>query len=44
MILDGYTRIHFAWWQAVFPSLAIMISVLAFNLLGDAFAARRVEV
>lgn len=44
MILDGYTRIHFAWWQAVFPSLAIMFSVLAFNLLGDAFATRRVEV
>ena len=44
MILDGYTRIRFAWWQAVFPSLAIMLSVLSFNLLGDAFATRRIEV
>jgi peptide/nickel transport system permease protein len=44
MILNGYTRVSFAWWQAVFPSLAIMLSVLSFNLLGDAFASRRVEV
>lgn len=44
MILDGYTRIRFVWWQAVFPSLAIVLSVLSFNLLGDAFASRRIEV
>ena len=44
MILTGYTRISYAWWQAVFPSLAIMLSVLSFNLLGDAFATRRIEV
>ncbi len=44
MILDGYTRIQFAWWQAVFPSVAIVLSVLSFNLLGDALAAPRTEV
>jgi len=44
MILDGYTRIRFAWWQAVFPSLAIMLSVLSFNLLGDALSSPRTEV
>jgi peptide/nickel transport system permease protein len=44
MILDGYTRIQFAWWQAVFPSAAIVLSVLSFNLLGDALAAPRTEV
>jgi peptide/nickel transport system permease protein len=44
MILDGYTRIQYAWWQAVFPSLAIVLSVLSFNLLGDALAAPRTEL
>lgn len=44
MILDGYTRIQFAWWQAFFPSAAIVLSVLSFNLLGDALSAPRTEV
>ena len=44
MIHDGVARIHDAWWQATFPSLAIMLSVLAFNLLGDAFSAPRTEI
>ncbi len=29
----GYLRV--AWWMATFPGIAIMITVLAFNLLGD---------
>lgn len=44
MILDGYTRIQFAWWQAVFPSAAIVFSVLSFNLLGDALASPPTEL
>lgn len=44
MIYSGYTKIGYAWWQALFPSLAIMLSVLAFNLLGDAFSTRRIDV
>ncbi|MCA9413998.1 MAG: ABC transporter permease [Candidatus Omnitrophica bacterium] len=44
MILSGYTKIRYAWWQAFFPSIAIMLSVLSFNLLGDAFSTRRIEV
>jgi len=26
-----------AWWAATFPGLAILLTVLSFNLLGDAF-------
>lgn len=44
MIYSGYTKLNYAWWQALFPSLAIMLSVLSFNLLGDAFSTRRIEV
>lgn len=44
MILDSYTRIQFAWWQAFFPSLAIVLSVLSFNLLGDALSSPRTEM
>jgi len=29
----GYLRV--AWWMATFPGIAIMVTVLAFNLLGD---------
>jgi ABC-type dipeptide/oligopeptide/nickel transport system permease subunit len=36
--LSGEARRYFerAWWMAVFPGLAISITVLGFNLLGDA--------
>ncbi len=35
MIADGYKYLPDMWWLTVFPALAIMIIVLAFNLLGD---------
>lgn len=35
MISDGYKLLPDCWWLTVFPALAIMIIVLAFNLLGD---------
>jgi peptide/nickel transport system permease protein len=36
MIREGFENILSAWWLAVFPSLAILLTVLALNLLGDA--------
>ncbi|HZU18895.1 MAG TPA: ABC transporter permease [Candidatus Dormibacteraeota bacterium] len=36
MLADSRTYVLTAWWLGAFPGLAIMISVLAFNLLGDA--------
>ena len=36
MIRDGLDNILEAWWLTVFPSLAILFTVLALNLLGDA--------
>lgn len=36
MIRDGFETILYAWWLPVFPSLAILVTVLALNLLGDA--------
>jgi len=35
MVADGRAYIETAWWLTVFPGLAIFISVLGFNLLGD---------
>lgn len=36
MIREGFEHILDAWWLTVFPSLAILVTVLALNLLGDA--------
>jgi len=36
MIREGFENILDAWWLTVFPSLAILLTVLALNLLGDA--------
>lgn len=36
MIREGFDNILDAWWLPVFPSMAILITVLALNLLGDA--------
>ncbi|KAA0972383.1 ABC transporter permease [Aureimonas fodinaquatilis] len=36
MIRDGFETLLYAWWLPVFPSLAILLTVLALNLLGDA--------
>lgn len=35
MISDGRDYINSAWWVTVFPGLAIFLTVLAFNFLGD---------
>jgi peptide/nickel transport system permease protein len=35
MLSDGRNYITIAWWLATFPGLAIMLTVLAINLLGD---------
>jgi len=35
MLADGRNYIATAWWLATFPGLAIMLTVLAVNLLGD---------
>jgi len=36
MLSDGRGFIEQAWWMAFFPGFAIFLTVLAFNLLGDA--------
>jgi peptide/nickel transport system permease protein len=36
MIREGFEHILDAWWLTVFPCLAILLTVLALNLLGDA--------
>lgn len=36
MLSDGQGFIEQAWWMAVFPGLAIFVTVLSFNVLGDA--------
>jgi peptide/nickel transport system permease protein len=35
MLSDGRNYLATAWWLATFPGLAIMLTVLAVNLLGD---------
>lgn len=35
MIREGFENILSAWWLVVFPSLAILLTVLALNILGD---------
>ena len=36
MIREGFENILDSWWLVVFPSLAILLTVLALNILGDA--------
>lgn len=36
MIREGFENILDSWWLALFPSLAILLTVLALNILGDA--------
>ena len=36
MLADGRGFLDQAWWMALFPGLAIFLTVLSFNLLGDA--------
>jgi peptide/nickel transport system permease protein len=35
MVADGRELIVTAWWIAMFPGLAIMLTVLSINLVGD---------
>lgn len=35
MISDGRSFLEQAWWYPTFPGLAIMVTILGFNLLGD---------
>jgi peptide/nickel transport system permease protein len=35
MLADGRTYLQTAWWVSVFPGVAIMLTVLGLNLLGD---------
>jgi peptide/nickel transport system permease protein len=35
MIADGTTDIRTFWWLSIFPGVAILVTVLALNLLGD---------
>jgi len=36
ILTEGKNYIEFAWWLSVFPGLAILITVLGYNLLGEA--------
>lgn len=35
MVADGWSHLFDAWWLTTFPGLAIVLAVLAFNLVGD---------
>ena len=35
MVADGREVIAISWWVSLFPGLAIMLTVLSLNLLGD---------
>lgn len=37
LVSEGWQYVNIAWWISFFPGLAILIVVLGFNLLGDAF-------
>jgi peptide/nickel transport system permease protein len=35
MVADGAKRLPAEWWMTIFPALAIVLVILAFNLVGD---------
>jgi peptide/nickel transport system permease protein len=35
MLADGAKRLPSEWWSTIFPALAIVAVILAFNLVGD---------
>ncbi len=39
MLNEGQRFVYQAWWLSVFPGLAILVTVLSFNLLGDSLGA-----
>ncbi len=40
VLIDAKGTLGVAWWQTVFPGLAILMTVLAFNLLGEGLRER----
>lgn len=40
MLTEGKDYVQFAWWLVLFPGLAILITVLGLNLLGEGLRAR----
>ncbi len=40
MLSDGRGYMHQAWWLATFPGLALMLTALGANLLGDCLRDR----
>jgi peptide/nickel transport system permease protein len=41
MLAEGREVFRVAWWNAVFPALAILVTVLGINLLGESFEEER---
>jgi peptide/nickel transport system permease protein len=41
MLHEGQSYFHVAWWNAVFPGLAIFLLVLGVNVIGDTLSDRR---
>ncbi len=41
MLAEGREYLQVAWWNAFFPGLAILMSVLGINLIGDSLSDRR---
>jgi len=39
MLANGRTEMQTAWWQTVFPGLAIFLTVIAFNMVGEGLRA-----
>jgi ABC-type dipeptide/oligopeptide/nickel transport system permease subunit len=37
MIADATPIFNTAWWYMTFPGVALLVTVLAFNLVGDGF-------
>jgi peptide/nickel transport system permease protein len=35
MVTDGKNSFQIAWWGSVFPALAIVITVISFNMFGE---------
>jgi peptide/nickel transport system permease protein len=41
MLSEGQQYFQVAWWNAVFPGLAILLVVLGINVVADEFVSRR---
>lgn len=41
MLMEGKATLGAAWWMTLFPGLAILVTVLAFNLLGEGLRSRK---